>query len=258
MAIIVNNSFGQEAPKMKRLVIAAICAGLILGLCEARYVANLNLAGNENSLYCLAFSRIGATLLESRLDAWATIKKKNSTQEMKERLMDIGRALEIPIDPQTISTSSTGDITVVRTSVTKNNGRYYLTAQASKGYTLLLVSVIFAAGKDATNNIIECQKRIKKILPAQTASQYTGVLAGEVASSKREPLINRMFEVFEAQMIEVYKTSNAVSATGYTPFISSHLGYGKKQYNLQAAVHYNPTENKTYIYLGTPLLLGEY
>lgn len=38
---------------------------------------------------------------------------------MKERLMDIGRALEIPIDPQTISTSSTGDITVVRTSVTK-------------------------------------------------------------------------------------------------------------------------------------------
>lgn len=256
MAIIVSNRVDREAADMKRFVIAAVCAGLILTLSQTRFVANLYSVQNESSLHYLAFSRIGASLLESRLDAWATINTKSNVKEMKERLLEIGQVLEIPLEAEMVKTSRNNDITVVRTSISRDNGQYFLSAQSGDGHTLLLVSVILS-GK-GNGRLEQCEKRIKDLLPAQTASQYTGVLPGEVSSSRKLLLIERMFEVFKAETIEVYKTSNAVSATGFTPFISIRLGHGKKQYNLQAAVRYNGIEDKTYIYLGTPLLLGEY
>jgi len=242
---------------MRQLAVV-VGLGIIVGLAlQVQHVTELGQnSKNLEELCCLAFSKIGATLLESRLDAWATIKDSSSPAELKRLLIEVGEALDVELDTESLSISANNGLTLLGTSVTKGDTRYILTAQSSQGSTLVLVSVVRRGGEHG--QFCKYQEGIKKVLPAKTAVQCTAFIPDDVGAAGRRRLMDQMFEVLQADTIETYTNINASSATGYTPLISGSLGYGNKRYNLQAAVRYDDVANMTYIYLGSPLLLSDY
>ncbi|OZV13462.1 hypothetical protein CIW83_04260 [Tissierella sp. P1] len=49
-----------------------------------------------------------------------------------------------------------------------------------------------------------------------------------------------------------------VSYTAYTPLIESSIFSGEKKVNLNLAIRYNENEDKTYIWIGTPIITTGY
>ncbi len=242
---------------MRRLAII-VALGIVMGLLfRVQHVLKPEtINSNPEQLCSLAFSKTGATLLESRLDAWATIKKSSDLPEMKRLLRKVGQELDIEVDEKLLSTTASPELLVAGTSAVQGDRQYLLTAQCSQGSTMVLISII--SSERECPEFHKYQEAIRKVVPASTAVQCTAAITGDVGTAGRRKLIEQMFTTLGARTIEVYEKGNTVSATGHTPLISNSLGYEKKQYNLQAAVRYNAVEDKTYIYLGSPLLLGDY
>lgn len=62
----------------------------------------------------------------------------------------------------------------------------------------------------------------------------------------------------KGKMVDIYKDDNLVSFTAYTPYIEDNITAGEDKINLNLALRYNKYENKTAIWIGTPIIAGGY
>jgi len=238
--------------KKALLVLVLLSSLLVLWKEKPTFLGKKTSAGV--SLYSLAFTCTGANLLESRIDCWAKLKTNSSTDEMRILLARVAAKLGDNTGPVRFHTNINNGVTIVRGNFTKGNERFFLTAQSNGGQTYLLVSII-ARGAASFDSY---QEEVNAVVPVKTARLYTGSLEGYRSQEEKTALLRSMFKQLKARRVEDYRDDSVVSMTGLSPLISEQLSLGGKQYNLQAAVNYNEVEDKTYIYLGIPLILGEY
>ncbi|MCT4566265.1 MAG: YwmB family TATA-box binding protein [Maledivibacter sp.] len=85
-----------------------------------------------------------------------------------------------------------------------------------------------------------------------------GYYNGFVDNKELKIIIDRLFEAVGAEGVEGIDEDNLISITGYTPNIKEHISYCGKKANINIATRLNSYENKTYIWIGTPLIVEEY
>ncbi len=90
-------------------------------------------------------------------------------------------------------------------------------------------------------------------LTINLAGYYDGLLENKELKEK----INRAFEKVGAAKVEGIE-EGLISITGYTPKIEETIKYCGKTVNINMAARFNSYEDKTYIWIGTPLIVLEY
>ncbi len=129
---------------MKKISIYLIVFTIICFMSDAALKHSISKELENQSPYYLSFASIGANLLESRMDGWATIKTISSYDEMDKFLINILNHLDLPADNREFHHQNDGDIIFVRYDYSDDMQNYYFLLQTNQAVnaTHILITVV--------------------------------------------------------------------------------------------------------------------
>lgn len=68
----------------------------------------------------------------------------------------------------------------------------------------------------------------------------------------------KLLEKANARSVEGIRDGNMISVSAYSPIIKESISANGRKVNLNLAIRYNSYEDKTYIWLATPVITREY
>ncbi len=243
---------------MKRILIylivfASLCAVSGYGI---DYVVYNKI--DHQSPYYLSFASIGAISLESRLDCWAKINQKLSQDELERKFNEVISNLEIDRVNEKM----------VRTDKKSGNIISYTAHSQQVSYTISAETNIdtnetyFLLNVTSPDQSYDLSKVEEKLRPGKIDWQYyylyTGKLDHYVDQESRKTLINVILENLGADSNELYEDQNMTSITAYTPLFDNSVTVQNKKYNLQVAAKSTLQQKEAIIYIGQPLIIGDY
>ncbi len=245
---------------MKKTIIYLTIFVIIYFLSDSAIQYSLGEEIDNQSPYYLSFASIGANLLESRLDCWAKIKTASTNQEMDEALLNIINYLELPADEKEFLHQETNDNIISQYELSKDGQSYLFILQTSKTdqKSHFLMTGISSIGD---LQLRKDEEKLKKMLNCTSYYLYKGSIDTRLDNAGREELLRVVMKCLKAAVNDVYQQQNALTSmtglrTTQTKIVPVKVA--GKNCNVQAAIRYNPKENRSEIYLGFPLLLNDY
>ena len=217
---------------------------------------------DNKSPYYLSFASIGANSLESRMECWATIRKPSSAEELKKRLIQILNCLDLPADENkfVLFTDNNSILLNYLLAEADLQGYFCLETDLKKEETYLVISLVDSGNRRELSN----NEKNLKLIPGvkwQFNYLYTADLDYMVTLDSHRALLEVISKILEVKVMNVYQQENMTSMAGYSPVIM-HKGQqsaiNHEIYNFQAAIRNSSTDKKTYIYIGSPLILDDY
>lgn len=92
----------------------------------------------------------------------------------------------------------------------------------------------------------------------QINTLITGSISEILPPKEANKRLRRLFTAVDAKIMEQTTDENYCSFTGYQEAIPESVLAGGKKINMQAAVSFDEVANKTWVYLGSPLIFGQY
>lgn len=92
----------------------------------------------------------------------------------------------------------------------------------------------------------------------ETTICLVGTFEGRLKEVEKQRMFKSLLNELDATVVENVLTDMYASATLYTPYIYETIELNKKRVNLQVAIRYNELENRTYIWIATPLIIYAY
>lgn len=89
-------------------------------------------------------------------------------------------------------------------------------------------------------------------------SCMTGFFDGKLEQNQLEGISRKVLEEVKAVNVEGIRDNNLISVSAYSPLIKESVKVKGSKINLNLAIRYNSNENKTYIWLATPIIITEY
>lgn|GEM_PF-2970846 len=87
---------------------------------------------------------------------------------------------------------------------------------------------------------------------------WIGELPGEMGISERRKTVREILERLDGRMVEGINSDRLISITAYSKHFSGGLKGPNGLFNFNAAIRYNSYEDKTILWLGTPIITVEY
>ena len=136
----------------------------------------------------------------------------------------------------------------------------YIEPVNSKKETTLFISLIKRGKNFDISGIIEKIKDIFKEFnkPVEITTCIIGTVEGRFKDNIIERSVLKSMKKFKSKVVEKYSDEYMISYTGHTPLIENSIFSGKEKVNLNLAIRYNEIENKTYIWIGTPIITTGY
>lgn len=95
-------------------------------------------------------------------------------------------------------------------------------------------------------------------LKAEINSCITGTYEGDLSDNQLESICRKILNESSAKKIDSFRQQNEISVSAFSPLISDKLRVGGKNVNLGIAFRYNKLENRTYLWVATPVVNAEY
>lgn len=216
----------------------------------------------EQSPYYLSFASIGANYLESRLDCWAKIRTTSTKQDLQDYLNNILQSLDMTLVPESLTISDTENYTILSYELSQPEQNLVITLKSDKqlNESYFMLSVIC---QDQKIPLDQYESKLNQIvgLKWQYYYLYTGKLPHIIAPNDQSQVITVLLKTMKAHQVERYSSNGITSITAYSSRLEKNippLNINGKKYNLQIAIRNKNQTNKTYVYIGSPLILGEY
>ncbi|WDV46089.1 YwmB family TATA-box binding protein [Clostridiaceae bacterium M8S5] len=124
-------------------------------------------------------------------------------------------------------------------------------------------SLCIELNADDINKIKLCENKISNTFLSFKAKPHittciTGTYKGELNQSKRYKMVYKALDSVGAKVIEGLDESSLISVSAYSPKLKDYIYSGDKKMNLNVAMRYNEYENKTYLWMATPLITTGY
>ncbi len=98
----------------------------------------------------------------------------------------------------------------------------------------------------------------KHKLKAEINSCITGTYEGNLKDNQLENICRKILNESSAKKIDSFRQQNEISVSAFSPLIGDKLRVGGKNVNLGIAFRYNKLENRTYLWVATPVVNAEY
>ncbi|CAH2211858.1 YwmB family TATA-box binding protein [Tepidibacter aestuarii] len=89
-------------------------------------------------------------------------------------------------------------------------------------------------------------------------SCISGFFEGKIDEKCYNNIVDNILSNLDAQKKDEIQDVNILSTTGYTKKLSDCIKYGEDKINVNASIRYSEYDDKTFIYIGTPLITLEY
>ncbi|HEX2926561.1 MAG TPA: YwmB family TATA-box binding protein [Ruminiclostridium sp.] len=135
---------------------------------------------------------------------------------------------------------------IVRTKT--GDGDRYISVDATEagaGKALLL--------RDKIDNVFKSHS-----LKSEVNSCITGTYEGNLSDTQLENICRKILKESSAQKVDSFRQQNTISVSAFSPILGDKLRVGGKNVNLSLAIRYNKLENRTYLWVATPVVNAEY
>ncbi|MGI5920574.1 MAG: YwmB family TATA-box binding protein [Syntrophomonadaceae bacterium] len=245
---------------MRRAVMYLIVFSILCLLMQQGINHTLGNQIKNQSPFCLSFTSIGANLLESRLDCWAKIRLTSTSKDLEQNLIQILQHLRLPVERKGFIYNTSPGIIELSYSCDQEslNYNFCLTSSQPNKETYYIITVI--SSKDSPK-LREIAQKLQSIANYSTYYSYTGTIPNLYDSNSHKRMLQNILKQLNAQTVEFYSDTNCASVTGYSKTLKEWvepIHGGRNKYNVQAAIKSNKQKHTTEIYIGSPLLLGDY
>ena len=245
---------------MKKRMPAAVAVFLLLSalFCACRANPGAAQMATGEDAFAAAFRATGAQMEEMRLIAWSVKASRFMTvEEMKAEAKLVAGSLGL----QGLKEKTEDEDGWRSYSLQGGNdlGTFNVLLQSLPDETYLLVSV--AVKSDIEEFPALCRTLLaaaKGKKEADLKCLIVGSFPGKLGRGDLEERISCAFAAAGARSVEQAQGGNYFSRTGYVPSLPRHLLAGQNKVNLQMAGDYSENEQKTYLYLGSPLIFDDY
>jgi len=214
----------------------------------------------------VAFQSSNAIFVETKLQGWAKINDHFST---KEELLSFGSqiehilGLEDAIIREEVSDQGFNSLKVageISDKVTAEIIFQSLTDTNSKDETYLIINMVDSRGPGFLNLSKEKMGSAFRLFQQEPEINQLmiGFQDGKLSKKSYSDTISGIFSSVGGRISGEVEEENYFSSTGYVPNIEEKLKVGQKDINIQVAMSYDELENKTYIYIGSPLVYSDY
>lgn len=122
--------------------------------------------------------------------------------------------------------------------------------------TSLFVNLIKREQFVEINDIIE---KIEKVFynydkPISITTCIVGTFNDDLKLNERTNMILKEVKKYKGRIIEKYNDQEVLSFSIFTPYIEDYIYTGSNKMNLNIAIRYDEEENKSYIWIGTPII----
>lgn len=251
----------------KSFFVLSIAALILVSTCT--YYVKVNESVQEDGTTLVkAFEKSGAVLVNSEVYFWASLEDRFMDMEGIGGLVeDIMSSVGIRKDQGFTQQQTENDqIHNMEISGSAPDGRTMkLAVHISKEETVgtersINVSIL----QDSSSDLLEAtQKNVKNVFEKygiypRVNSCITGAYEGELEYQQLNDVARQVLGEAEAKKVEGVRETNYVSVSAYSPYIERYVKVHGKKVNLNFASRYNAYENRTYIWLATPVITTEY
>lgn len=221
--------------------------------------------GNDVSVIEEAFAKSGASYQYANINGWAKLSSDfTPLSQMNKTVENVIKSLEI--DDKMVKVSKLDQsnfrqydaeydakdkkISIVVQSV-KNSG-------ANETY-ILIDEYLLNGNKDVVNENEKIKKAYSSLsLTPEIATCFVGTYDGKLNKDKISSILEEVMKDTDASKIEGLNDENLVSISAHTNKIKEYIEMGSEKINLNVAVRYSNYDDKTYIWLATPVIAMEY
>jgi len=209
----------------------------------------------------------GAEPLTSEIYMWGSIQDRSYTTEDCEKiaieLCSRFDAIDGRFEKETYEDESlwkinfkgmTSSSEIINASVCFNKEK----ANPETGYVYISVT-----GNTDGRELYETRQDLLEIfkkygINVRTNSCITGKFDGKLDKLEFTRVSKDMFEKISAKKVEGIEDGNLISVSAYSPSIDDYISINGNKVNLNLAIRYNEREDRTYIWIGTPVITSEY
>lgn len=136
----------------------------------------------------------------------------------------------------------------------------YYSPEYNNGETTLFINLIKMEKIFDINGIIESVEGVFMDFnkPVDITTCVIGTIQGRFDENTMERTILKTIKKSKGKIVEEYVDSSIISYMIYTPYIEKFISSGIKKVNLNLAIRYNEYEDRTYIWIGTPIITTGY
>lgn len=143
-------------------------------------------------------------------------------------------------------------VKVLKSKMESDGGRCYVT-----------VYIIDGSITSALSNTSVIKSKVTDIfrqygINTKTNICFTGRYTGRLENSEMNGICEGIFEKTGAHKVSGIRDNNLISVSAYSGSMEKSVVVDGREVNLNFAARYNSYENKTYIWLATPLITTEY
>jgi len=248
--------------KFSFIFIAVLIAVAITG--TTYYIKTQNKPSKQELSIADAFNSSGAKMIVNELYVFvrATDDFKNLAS-MTAVCEEIYKSLEIT----NYSKNSTGtDILKKSDLIGTTKDGVKVTAMASivgdkSGAGDKYITIDAIGAEDGTALLL--RDKIEKVfsshgLEAVVNSCITGTYEGNLQDPQLESICKKILNESDAKKVDSLRQENIISVSAFTPMIKDKLSIDGKNVNLSIAIRFNKLENKTYLWVATPIVNAEF
>jgi hypothetical protein len=224
--------------------------------------------GHDNVLMT-AFDASDGQLEGTNISIWSQIKDGDYTlEEMEEISLECASILDLEKDAE-IDITEDGDYNKIMVTNQKDEDIYITIVMENfkkEGLSIESYLLIDLYLSNHYKDICQVEEIIldyftKQGFEYQYAMTIYGTFSNKLNTDIMREVIGKTFESIEGQIIEGMEETEygqMVSLTGYSPKLENNIQLAGDQINLNAAMRYSEHDDKTYIWIGTPLIATEY
>ncbi len=255
---------------MKKALLAIILVGVFITVYSNPFQAALSSEIVADHPLYKSFEASGAQAYELKVQGWAKLNNEYlSMQQLLDTVQKVQEGLgvsgEFTMDQQeyegmrgvtAIKELTPGEyaVIIVQTLDRQDQGA------PEKPETYLIVTLSQAGNfEDMLTYRQKVTGAFEKCNVEGSISTYlTGTINKQLTKRQKNKLLNQMFETVGADDLNGINNDSLVSFSGYTSNLEDYVTVGDRKININIALRYHENDAKTYVYLGSPLLEGEY
>ncbi len=236
------------------VIIIFLCISVYLTLYNTGYTGKALAAQKDYISLDKLIEQSGCQWLQTDIYAWAEFDEDYAINEdLAHRISEFFNL----VNHVDLSTTKCGKNIQVKIRGNDQKGLMYDIIITNKTGTHIIINVmdnhLFEDIPIITQKIKDFYRSINAIPSIYTT--LTGAFPGQLSKVQRKSIIENLVNGLEARDIQTMEDLQLISIAGYSPLIDTAP---MDKINFQVASRYNEYRDKTYLWIGTPVITIEY
>ncbi|MHB1394376.1 MAG: YwmB family TATA-box binding protein [Clostridia bacterium] len=243
----------------KRILLLLVCALLTVGSFDV--AANPIRTLTEEEALITSFESTGAEVLESTISSWTKLNDKFLTINQIDAAMD--RIIErINPDKATVSKNiESGDqLNKIVLYGSKGNKAYNIAIESVKQGTGGETYIVIDVSMDKSYNDLAIERRniINALQVDESSINFSSCIIGTYKGKLEERDADKKSRIalqsINAKKVEGIENRELKSISAFSSSVGGYIMSDRARVNVQLAIRYSSYDDKTYIWIGTPLI----